>query len=48
MTTKTNSVVAVFGSHVQAEKAIRELQNDGFNMKQLSIVGKDYTSRGQE
>jgi len=41
MTTKTNSVVAVFASHVQAEKAIRELQNDGFNMKQLSIVGKD-------
>jgi uncharacterized membrane protein len=38
----TNSVVAVFGSHDQAEAAIRELQKDGFDMKKLSIVGKDY------
>ena len=37
-----NSVVAVFGSHAQAEDAIRELQKDGFDMKKLSIVGKDY------
>ena len=41
-TNKTNSVVAIFGSHDQAEKAIRELQKDGFDMKKLSIVGKDY------
>ena len=39
---KTNSVVAVFKSHDQAEEAIRELQQDGFDMKKLSIVGKDY------
>ena len=39
---KTNSVVAVFESHDQAEKAIRELQKDGFDMKKLSIVGQDY------
>ncbi len=38
----TNSVVAVFGSHAQTEDAIRELQKDGFDMKKLSIVGKDY------
>ena len=38
----TNSVVAVFASHAQAEDAIRELQKDGFDMKKLSIVGKDY------
>src|ERR1035438_5148989 len=37
-----NSVVAVFASHNQAEDAIRELQKDGFDMKKLSIVGKDY------
>ena len=37
-----NSVVAVFGSHDQAEDAIRELQEDGFDMKKLSIVGKDF------
>src|SRR5580704_14332240 len=42
MISKTNSVVAVFEAHDQAENAIRELQKDGFNMKQLSIVGKDY------
>ncbi len=40
--TSTNSVVAVFESHNQAEEAIRELQKDGFDMKKLSIVGKDY------
>jgi CRISPR/Cas system type I-B associated protein Csh2 (Cas7 group RAMP superfamily) len=37
----TNSVVAVFESHEQAEDAIRELQKDGFDMKKLSIVGTD-------
>ena len=36
------SVVAVFDSHDQAEDAIRKLQKDGFDMKELSIVGKDY------
>ena len=41
MISKTNSVVAVFQSHDQAEAAVRELQKDGFDMKQLSIVGKD-------
>ena len=39
---KTNSVVAVFESHDRADEAIRELQKDGFDMKKLSIVGKDY------
>ncbi len=39
-----NSVVAVFESHNQAEDAVRELQKDGFDMKKLSIVGKDYPS----
>ncbi len=37
-----NSVVATFSSHTQAEDAVRELQKDGFDMKKLSIVGKDY------
>jgi uncharacterized membrane protein len=37
-----NSVVAVFASHDQAEEAVRQLQKDGFDMKKLSIVGKDY------
>ena len=43
----TNSVVAVFESHDQAENAIRELQEDGFDMKKLSIVGKDYHTEEQ-
>src|ERR1700685_3811791 len=37
-----SSVVAIFHSHERAEDAIRELQKDGFDMKKLSIVGKDY------
>jgi uncharacterized membrane protein len=40
--TKTNSVVAVFDSHEQAESAILVLQKGGVDMKKLSIVGKDY------
>jgi uncharacterized membrane protein len=39
---KINSVVAVFETHDLAEAAVRTLQKDGFNMKKLSIVGKDY------
>lgn len=37
-----NSVVAVYNQHTTAENAIRELQNSGFDMKKLSLVGKDY------
>ena len=42
MKSDKNSVVAIFESHGQAEDAIRELQKNGFDMKKLSIVGKDY------
>jgi uncharacterized membrane protein len=42
MLSDKNSVVAIFESHERAEDAIRELQKDGFDMKKLSIVGKDY------
>jgi hypothetical protein len=41
-TTDNTAVIAVYGSHEQAEKAIRELQQSGFNMQKLSIVGKNY------
>lgn len=37
-----NAVVAVYESHSQAEEALKELQRSGFDMKKLSIVGKDY------
>ncbi len=38
----TNSAVAVFHDHAKAEEAVRELHRNGFDMKKLSIVGKDY------
>jgi uncharacterized membrane protein len=38
----SNSVVAIYESHSQAEEAVRELQKAGFDMKKMSIVGKDY------
>ena len=39
---KNNSTVAVYPSHTAAEAAIRELQHSGFDMKKLSVVGRDY------
>jgi len=41
---ETNSVVAIYDTHSQAEEAIKSLQKSGFDMKKLSIVGKDYHS----
>src|SRR5579863_2232482 len=40
--TKENAVVAIYNTHTDAEEAIKELQKSGFNLKKLSIVGKDY------
>ncbi len=37
-----SNCVAVFDRHEDAERAIRELQSGGFDMKKLSIVGRDY------
>jgi uncharacterized membrane protein len=37
----TNSVVAIYDTHEQAEHAIKELQEAGVDMKSLSIAGKD-------
>ena len=39
-----NSVVAIFNTHTDAEDAVKELHKAGFDMKKLSIVGKDYHS----
>jgi uncharacterized membrane protein len=36
-----STVVAVFGTHVEAEAAVKELQREGIDMHTLSIVGKD-------
>ncbi|MEI6208169.1 MAG: general stress protein [Desulfuromonadales bacterium] len=40
--TEHNAVVGIFDSHTGAEMSIKELQKAGFDMKKLSIVGKDY------
>lgn len=37
-----NAVVGIFNTHTEAEASIKELQQAGFDMKKLSIVGKDY------
>jgi hypothetical protein len=39
---KNNSVVAIYPSHTAAEAAIKELQKSGFDLKKLSILGRDY------
>ena len=36
--------VAILNSHSEAENAVKELQRSGFDLKKLSIVGKDYHS----
>ena len=40
--TDTNAVIAVYDTHAAAEDAVRELQKSGFDMKKLSVVGKDF------
>jgi len=41
---KQNSTVAIFNDHTGAEQAVKELQEAGFDIKKLSLVGKDYHS----
>jgi uncharacterized membrane protein len=43
-TSEHGSVVAVYESHRAAEEAIRTLQKSGFDMRTLSIVGRDYST----
>jgi hypothetical protein len=42
MMTNNDSIVAIYPSHTAAEAAVKELQQSGFDMKKLSIVGLDY------
>ena len=37
-----DAVLAVYKSHDEAEACVRDLQRSGFDMKKLSIVGRDY------
>ena len=43
----TTAVVAVFDTHPEADEAVKELQRSGFDMKKLSVVGKDYHTEEQ-
>ncbi|MCA9148469.1 MAG: general stress protein [Planctomycetales bacterium] len=40
--TQNDAIVAVYNTHTQAEDAIKQLERAGFDLKQLSIVGRDY------
>jgi len=42
MPEKHNSAVGLFSNHQDAESAVKELQQSGYDMKKLSVVGKDY------
>lgn len=39
---KTDIAVAVYDSHLHAEEAVHKLAEAGFDMKTISILGKDY------
>ena len=41
-TTTKNATVAIYNSHAEAEAAVKDLQHAGFEMKKLSIIGRDY------
>jgi hypothetical protein len=45
--TDPKAVIAVYNTHEEAESAVKELQKDGFDMKKLSVVGKDYHTEDQ-
>jgi hypothetical protein len=38
----TDTIVAVFTDHNAAETAVKKLSSDGFNIKNLSVIGKGY------
>lgn len=42
---KTDIAVAVYDLHTQAEAAVKALQRSGFDMKKISIIGRDSVLR---
>ena len=40
--TKTDIAVAVYDLHTRAEDAVKALQRAGFDMRKISIIGRDY------
>jgi heat induced stress protein YflT len=43
----TNAVIAVYGTHGAADNAVKQLQRSGFDMRKLSVVGKDFHTDDQ-
>jgi uncharacterized membrane protein len=41
-TSSPDIAVALYDQHTQAENAVKSLQRAGFDMKKISIIGKDY------
>ena len=39
---QNHSAIAIYPSHLAAEEAIKELQRSGYEMKKLSIIGRDF------
>jgi len=39
---RDNVIIAIYPAHTGAEGAIKELQRAGFEMKKLSIIGRDF------
>ena len=44
---KTEIAVAVYDNHTEAEAAVKTLDRAGFDMKKISIVGRDYHTEEQ-
>jgi len=44
MLLKHNATVGLFSNHQNAENAVKDLQKFGYDMKKLSVIGKDYHS----
>jgi hypothetical protein len=42
-----NSIVATYPTHTAAEDGVKQLQHSGFDMKKLSVVGRDYQTDEQ-
>ena len=41
---KDDLVVGIYNTHTEAEESVKKLEKAGFDMKRLSILGKDYHS----
>ncbi|MEO8992157.1 MAG: hypothetical protein ABI284_05385 [Nitrosospira sp.] len=44
---QNSAAIGIYDSHTKAEAIVKELQRSGFDMKKLSIVGKNYHSEEQ-